>query len=61
MVVPVGKGHCRAYPYIPGPPTKLRTKNKVLKQGKEALQSATCVGILNLIGAIYMQIYIYQK
>lgn len=43
LVVPVGKGHARAYPYIPGPPTQQRTKERVFNQGKMAQQSATCM------------------
>ncbi|CAB3985352.1 Hypothetical predicted protein [Paramuricea clavata] len=43
VIVSVGKGHSRAYPFIPGPPRMLRTKDKVLKQGTMALQSGTRV------------------
>lgn len=38
--IPVQKGNCQVYPYLPGPPTMLRIKDKTAKDGKDAQQLA---------------------
>lgn len=44
-VVAVGKGHSRAYPYIPGPPKKPRTKDCVFRHGFRSQQLGATVSL----------------
>ena len=60
-VVPVGKGHSRAYPFTPGRPKNMRTKHRVLQQGQLAQQGGSLVGIEINVQATYFCVYFPLK
>lgn len=49
-VVSVGKGHSRAYPFKPGKPKNLRTKDRVFQQGQLAQQRNSPVNMFHILG-----------
>lgn len=44
--VAVGRGHCRTYPYEPGPLSNLRTKESTFQYGQQAQQLGSAVSFI---------------